>query len=1300
MQSYKVVLPLCLTWVSAAWANTAPVADFDVSSIQDLKINLLNQSTDPDGDALKYKWYFGDDLTSKEINPEHVYAQPGIYKITLKVSDGTTTSKSVKKVTVKDSQNNRPPVADFEVSGNRDMKVKLENKSSDPDPDELKYKWYFGDGKTSKAVNPEHTYEAPGTYKITLKVSDGSQTVKTVKKVKVTANQEPVADFDAVAQDLKVTFENKSTDPDGDALKYKWSFGDGTTLKEANPEHTYAAPGVYKVVLATSDGLKTVKTSKTVTVTDNPNNQAPVASYTVKDVQDLKVSLQNTSTDPDNDAMKYKWSFGDGKTSKDANPVHTYEKAGTYKISLKVSDGLLTDTYTQKVVVNTSPVADIYVAQQDELRVQFESGASDADGDVLTYNWDFGDGATSTEQNPEHVYDAFGEYRVTLTVSDGKTEVASDRTVTLDRSVGMSLSGQVVGYLKDARVCLDFNNDSLCSENEPVTETDANGMFNYNWRVNAAGMRGTPYECVLEGTCADTLPLRVLAYSYDKTTKYTLGKESSLKDGIAMSATSFVSVNGDNGFVAANPVIINPYTTITDFTVRGVSAASLTYDKYRVAEGLVAMTLGVDVSSAYIDYNNPADLNQYNLEALVVGEVIARTGMLPNSLRRMQELSKSTLKISDLVNSNYDELHADAMYIVSSVSMDDVGGIADALNSFSDDAEFSMSKVVGNDSDEFRCAISKTKNVVCWGSNASGNLGDAEIFPTDENGEPADGFSVVDNFSASPVKVKVSEDELLSNVVALDSGNGQVCAVTYDGALYCWGSNFFGQAGTGEIGRDADRIFYATRVVKGQQETEGDYLSNIASVTLAHNSSCAVTTDGEAFCWGENTVKQLGDSYPELEINVLEGELSLNDGIDLGGLVKAVPYPVKVNFPDSVKAVKKIVAGLSAYCAIVENKDPEDEHNLYCWGNDTRGLVSHNWMQYREDWLTNYADRVHYMDNSELADPTGDANWNWKLFEVTREHHFLYGAPVTRMEWAGTIVNEPVVDEHSFEFNVPAGNYQFSNDFNYWYETMPVFREAFDEYVAENNYTDVSNQTFTDASYENGILTVTVSFSAFREQKNGIDFTNVTQVDIQGFDGQLMVERNADGKIYGVYNEGAPNSTNTWIMTDSPTTFDGENIVKMDVNVEDKVSYVLGDGGHIYGINGTNKYCNFGMGSRDEIGNEWIPTVAEGEDYWVMKPAKPVLADGTRLANVLDVTSGKKSVCAVVRRFDDNGSVTVFTDTYCWGSSTFGQLGFDNGDGGFSFIDTSYEWNGHDGNNKYYDRENRMEVNPRKVEFR
>jgi hypothetical protein len=62
--------------------------------------------------------------------------------------------------------------------------------------------------------------------------------------------------------------------------------------------------------------------------------------------------------------------------------------------------------------------------------------------------------------------------------------------------------------------------------------------------------------------------------------------------------------------------------------------------------------------------------------------------------------------------------------------------------------------------------------------------------------------------------------------------------------------------------------------------------------------------------------------------------------------------------------------------------------------------------------------------------------------------------------------------------------------------------------------------------------------------------------------------------------------------------------------------------------------------------------------------------------------------------------MTVFTDTYCWGSSTFGQLGFENGEGNFSYSDALELWTGHSGDNAYYDRQTRMEATPRKVEFK
>ena len=1223
MQTYKIVLPLCLTWAATAYANTVPVADFDVSGIQDLKISLVNQSSDPDGDKLLYKWSFGDGKTSKEMNPEHVYEQSGVYKITLKVSDGVLAAKSARTVTVK---NNRPPVADFEVSSNRDMTVKLVNKSSDPDSDKLSYKWSFGDGEISKEISPEHTYKNEGTYKITLKVSDGTDAIKAVKTVTVHVNHEPVADFDVRMNNLKVAFENKSTDPDGDALKYKWSFGDGTTLKETSPVHTYAAPGEYKVVLYTSDGIKTVKTSRTITVRDGQDNQDPVAAFDVSSNRNLKVKLLNKSSDPDHDQLRYKWSFGDGQTSTEASPEHTYENAGTYKITLKVSDGTASAKTAMKVAVsaNQAPVAAFDIASQQDRTVTFESISSDPDGDALKYKWSFGDGTTSKEKDPVHTYESFGKYKVVLQVSDGLDRVKSSRVFVLDQTVDFSLNGQVLSYLKGARVCLDFNNDSLCSQDEPVAVTDANGIFSFNGGVSAAGMRGTPFECILEGSCTGELPLKVVAYAAAGTSRYTLGKENFLSNGIAMSATAFITADEGSGgvpvFSSGKSLIINPYTTLVDYVVR--NNEGLTQYLWNFACSQVAAVLSVNPKDVLSDYNDPAAVTEKSRKALIVGEVLSRSGMLPDSPERMREMGESSLSIRELVSSSLETVQQDVELIMARTSADDPDGIADALDIYGEEAESSMVKLAGKDSDEFKCAVSKAKNVFCWGFNGSGNLGDPEVFPLDVNGEPADGFSVDDNFVASPVKVRVGENSFLSNVTALDSGNGHACAVTYDGAVYCWGSNWMGQAGTGEIGADGGRVFFATRVVKGEQYTEGKNLGNVASVTLAHNSSCALTRDGEVFCWGENSAMQLGASHPEDEIRVFEGRLSINDGVDLGDLVKAVPYPVKVTFPSSVKSVSRVVAGLGAYCALVENNDSSDEHNLYCWGNDSVGIVSHNWKQYQSDWLTNYADRVHFLDYSALADPEGSAPWFWKLYDESGDFHFIYGAPVSRVD---------------------------------------------------------------EADYPG---------------KERFEFANVTQAGITANDTEILVERNSDGRVYGVYNGGTADRTYTWQMADSPTTFNGENVADLALNVGNGASFVLGDGGYLYALDICGRYGMYGTGSRDVTCTEWTQSVADGADYAVIAPLSPVFENGKKLGNVVAVSVGKRSVCAVSRRMDEDGSATSFTDTYCWGSSTFGQLGFDDHDGGFSFKNVVQAWSGHDDINVYFDKQSRMVPYPRKVEFR
>ena len=264
-------------------------------------------------------------------------------------------------------------------------------------------------------------------------------------------NHIPTADFSYSADGLTVTFTSTSTDPDEDILEYTWNFGDGSAVvSDEHPVHTYAKPGSYDVSLMVSDGSLSNYISQTVKVTaggDNPvaENTPPVASFSYKTNQ-LKVTFTNSSSDADGDLLTSVWNFGDGNkvlAKNDSSFTYTFAKAGTYKVTLTVDDGVDSHTVSQEVTVKSSggntPVdpddptnhapAAAFDAASNGLTVSLTNASTDEDNDNLTYMWDFGDGATSTDASPTHTYKKAGTYKIVLTVSDGKASRDTSRTV-------------------------------------------------------------------------------------------------------------------------------------------------------------------------------------------------------------------------------------------------------------------------------------------------------------------------------------------------------------------------------------------------------------------------------------------------------------------------------------------------------------------------------------------------------------------------------------------------------------------------------------------------------------------------------------------------------------------------------------------------------------------------------------------------------------------------------------------------------------------------------------------------------
>ncbi|WFO16751.1 PKD domain-containing protein [Cellulophaga baltica 4] len=460
--------------VTVPSANQAPtaIATSDVTSgAPSLAVQFTGDtSSDPDtGDVLTYAWDFGDGTTATTANPSHTFTTAGTYDVTLTVTDDGTPALSSSEVritiTVTAPANQAPTaVASSDVlTGEASLAVQFTgDTSSDPDTgDTLTYAWDFGDGTTATTANPSHTFTTAGTYDVTLTVTDDGTPALSSSEVTITitvtapANQAPTAvassDVTSGEASLAVQFTgDTSSDPDaGDILTYTWDFGDGTTATTANPSHTFTTAGTYDVKLTVTDNgtpsLSSSEVTLTITVTA-PANQAPTAVAS-SDATSGEASLAvqftgDTSSDPDiSDILTYAWDFGDGSTATTANPSHTFTTAGTYDVTLTVTDdgtpalssSEVTITITVTAPANQAPTAVATSVQRTGIsQYIFDfagDSSSDPDSNPITYLWDFGDGGSSTEINPNHTYTTTGVYNVSLTVSDGSLTNTSSFTV-------------------------------------------------------------------------------------------------------------------------------------------------------------------------------------------------------------------------------------------------------------------------------------------------------------------------------------------------------------------------------------------------------------------------------------------------------------------------------------------------------------------------------------------------------------------------------------------------------------------------------------------------------------------------------------------------------------------------------------------------------------------------------------------------------------------------------------------------------------------------------------------------------
>jgi PKD repeat protein len=361
-----------------------------------------------------YQWFFGDGFASTVKNPVHVYTTSGNFTIQLITINTTGCSDtSVQSISIGSAK------ADFSYSNAcADTAMEFTDEST---PKSINQTWYFGDGTSATGSTVRHTYKTLGTYQVTL-IADFGGCYDTIKKT-IETGKSVFADFTALGNLNTCSFPEtvSFTNLSRGSTNYEWFFGDNTQPDTAkNPIHVYKGPGVYSVQLIAFNQSGCVDS----VIKTNLVQIGPPIIQSIQNLPAFGCAPRTITMKPviisGQKIVSYNWNFGDQTTSTDSVPIHTYSNPGTYAVSLIVTvEGGCSDTLIlpNGVSLGVKPLAAFGadpLITCAETPVQFMDSSK---GYPTTWRWLFGDGTSSTEQNPQHIYTDTGFFKVSLIVS-------------------------------------------------------------------------------------------------------------------------------------------------------------------------------------------------------------------------------------------------------------------------------------------------------------------------------------------------------------------------------------------------------------------------------------------------------------------------------------------------------------------------------------------------------------------------------------------------------------------------------------------------------------------------------------------------------------------------------------------------------------------------------------------------------------------------------------------------------------------------------------------------------------------
>ncbi len=461
-----------------------------------------------------YSWDFGDGTTSTDMIPWHEYQSPGSYNVTAVISSNFCVDTVTQTITVLpcDSCNLD---ASFWYGDSSCYKFFVPyGYNNNPN---AQYEWDFGDGTTSTDAYPEHEFNTPGTYLVSLSVDDGTCLDSTMQIVEVLPCNTDSCDIDVsfnYMQDsvecLKVIFHSPSNTTIN--TQYLWDFGDNTTYSSTGTssyiQNTYDHTGTYEVTLYMTQGNCTDSLTQIIDLdscTSSPCNINASFYYFDDTLDCLNVSFRSGLTLTNN---SYTWDFGDNttytSTGTNSSIQHAYNQPGTYTVTLHMTSGNCQDSTVQTVVVEPCATdscdldTGFSATENGQNTYDFAPTSYDSNNNYL---WVFGDGTTSTDTYPTHQFPEEGDYYVTLVVSNCTCSTSSTEEIHVSDSTscpfdaGFTYSVDSSGLYtftpnyqsSNYSYDWDFGDGTISSTMSPSYTYSSNGTFTVSlsvWETN------------------------------------------------------------------------------------------------------------------------------------------------------------------------------------------------------------------------------------------------------------------------------------------------------------------------------------------------------------------------------------------------------------------------------------------------------------------------------------------------------------------------------------------------------------------------------------------------------------------------------------------------------------------------------------------------------------------------------------------------------------------------------------------------------------------------------------------------